>query len=175
MSYEGDYFEEYLKRDDTDIGRELTKARSALVSKHYHGGVVDIGIGGGAFVEHHDCFGYDVNQSAVECLESHGRFCDPYLEKVNAITCWDSLEHIWEPGELLRQVGKYVFMSIPIFDGVDHILSSKHYKPGEHIYYFTNEGLIKYMDGHGFKMLECNDMETVIGREGILSYVFKRK
>ena len=40
-----------LELADTDLGRELTAARVRLVSRHYDGPLLDVGIGAGQFVE----------------------------------------------------------------------------------------------------------------------------
>lgn len=155
------------------MGKRLTDARVSFVRKYADLGIVDIGIGGGAFVRAADCFGYDVNANAIKWLKDNGKYKDPY-NGCDAITCWDSLEHIRYPDELLRNVRKFVFVSIPIFRDVDHVLSSKHFKPGEHVWYFTHEGLVNFMKLQGFDLLESNAMESDLGREGINSYAFKR-
>ncbi len=48
------------------------------------------------------------------------------------------------------------------------------FKPGEHIYYFTRAGLVRWMEAHGFKLLEHNDVEVECGREAIGSFAFVR-
>lgn len=146
--------------------------------KHTKGAVCDIGIGGGAFVTSINGFGFDVNLKAVEWLQSEGRYLDPYMlpsQSVPAITCWDSLEHIPEPEKLIEKVDGYAFVSIPIFNSGYHALQSKHFKPGEHIYYFTNNGLIDWFDNLGFDCIDSNMMESDIGREGIYTYAFERR
>lgn len=176
MSYDEDYWEEYQRRDSTDIGKQLTDSRVSLVRKYTNIAPVDIGIGGGAFVKSADCFGFDVNQKAIDWLKSENRYKDPYgQELVDAITCWDSLEHILEPEKLINKVKGYVFVSIPIYKDGAHVLKSKHFKPGEHVWYHSNNGLIDWMESLGFECLENNHMESELGREGIESYVFKRK
>lgn len=174
MEYRDDYWQEYRRRDATDTGAALTRARIDLVRRHFSGVAVDIGIGGGRFVEESGSRGFDVNARAVEWLDGRGSLCDPYSQKVDAITCWDSLEHIPDPTALLRQVRQWIFVSLPIFSGPDHALKSRHYKPGEHIWYWTHDGLVKWCADHGFSLVECNDMETQLGREGIMSYAFRR-
>lgn len=173
--YNDDYFKKYQSYSDTEFADMLNKARVCLVNKHYAGNLVDIGIGAGDFVKRRpSTYGFDVNPTGVEWLKSKNLWCDPYAGEVRAISCWDSLEHIEEPGKLLEKVKEYVFVSIPIFDNAEHILRSKHFRKDEHLWYFTHKGLIKLMAFYGFDMLEFNQMETDIGREGINSYVFKR-
>ena len=75
---------------------------------------------------------------------------------------------------MLDNIRQRVLVSLPIFRDVAHVLSSKHYKPGEHVFYFTEPGFLFFMREHGWRVIETNDYETKIGREDIKSYAFKR-
>lgn len=175
MSYETDYWESYLERDRSEMGEKLTKARIELVRRYCPcADVIDIGIGGGKFVKDSGSWGYDINETATKWLKSIGAFRNPYTSMVEGITCWDSLEHIPKPENLLKHVKTWLFVSLPIFDNVETILTSKHYKPGEHIWYFTHQGLVQWCRQLGFELIEQNNIESSLGREGIDSYVFKR-
>lgn len=175
MEYQDDYWENYIKLDASDMGEALTNARVDFVSNYWAGELVDIGIGAGRFVIEADCTGFDVNKKAIQWLKSHGLYQDPYRKKVQAITCWDSLEHIPEPEKLINQVEKYVFVSMPIYKDADDVLQSKHFKPSEHLYYWTHDGLIRWFHALGFAYVTHNDMESNLGREGIKTYAFKRR
>lgn len=175
IDYDGDYWEKYLEYDKTEMGRKLTEARCKLVRQHTHAKcLVDIGIGGGLFVRTLSCYGYDVNRKANEWLMSTNKFLDPYAKTVTAITCWDAIEHIPDPAALLRNVDEWVFASIPVFDSGDRVTISKHYRPGEHIWYWSHGGFIDFMDRNGFVLIDFNHDETKLGREDITSYAFKR-
>lgn len=176
ISYEGPYWQKYLGYDDTSMGKALTDARKSLVESYWNGPVVDIGIGGGKFVMSmgNKGFGFDVNSEAVEWLVARGSFLDPYSSHVDVVTCWDSLEHIPVPEALINQVNKFVFVSLPIFNDPDKITQSKHYRPGEHIWYWSDSGLIKWFADLGFELIERNNCETQLGREDIWTYVFGR-
>ncbi|MCX4186768.1 methyltransferase domain-containing protein [Methylophaga sp. OBS4] len=174
ISYDEDYFDNYLSLDASEMGSRLNHARVNLVENYWNGEVVDIGVGAGRFVKEKGCFGFDVNDKAVNWLKRESLFCDPYVEPVDCITCWDSLEHIPEPEKLIAQVKCLVFVSMPIYKDADDVLQSKHYKPGEHLWYWTHEGLQRWFHSLGFAYVMHNKMETDIGREGIKTYVFKR-
>jgi hypothetical protein len=176
ISYEHDYWEKYLGYDKSPMGEALTHARKELVTFYHSGSIVDIGIGGGRFVDAMGAkgFGFDVNADAINWLMETDRFCDPYAGPVDAISCWDSLEHIPSPEVLIAQVKKYVFVSLPIFENPNGITRSKHYRPGEHIWYWSDMGLIKWFKELGFDIVEKNNMETELGREAISTYVFRR-
>ena len=173
MRYEGQYFAHYQKLDATHMGGLLTKARLDLVRKYMNPRmVVDVGIGGGRFQCEADCLGYDVCEDAVAWLGDD--YKDPYETAVQAVTCWDSLEHIPEPEKLLAQVQEWLFVSMPVYDDMADVLQSKHYKPGEHLHYFTAVGFINWCAQQGFECVEINHAESELGRDGIASFAFKR-
>ena len=174
MDYSGPYFEKYQQLDATEMGAALTRARVEFVRRHTDLQAVDIGIGGGRFVLESGGWGYDVNAEAVAWLRGVGRHFDIYAAHAEAITCWDSLEHIPEPEKLLDHVGEWLFVSMPIYESQAHCLGSKHYKPGEHIWYWTLPGLIGWMERQGFTLVEMNQAESELGREGITSFAFRR-
>jgi len=175
MRYEGQYFAHYQKLDATPMGGLLTKARLELVEKYTKASQgIDIGIGGGRYVKESWGNGYDVCEDAVKWLQSIYSYADPYAAPVNHVTCWDSLEHIPEPEKLLAQVTGWLFVSMPIYDNLADVLQSKHYKPGEHLHYWTLQGFVDWCSAQGFECMEINHAESEIGREGITSFAFKR-
>lgn len=181
MLYSGDYFAHYQKLDNTKMGALLTRARLDLVAKYCApSDVVDIGIGGGRFVQESGGWGYDVCADAVTWLKCAGlfnRFKDPYdlrYGPITAVSCWDSLEHIPDPRALLSRVREWLFVSLPVFEDADDVLSSKHFKPGEHLWYFSSTGFINWCAEQGFECVEMNRVESDLGREGIMSFAFKR-
>lgn len=174
FSYDAAYWKKYRELDDSECGAKLTAARLELVARHWAGNVVDVGIGGGRFVRERGCMGYDVNPHAVRWLRDGKRFRDPYQQPIDAATFWDSLEHIADPAALLQSVRRWVFVSIPIFRNADEVLRSKHYKPGEHVWYFTKDGFLRFMERFGWRCEEVNAAEIAAGREDILSFAFTR-
>ncbi|MGH8953152.1 MAG: class I SAM-dependent methyltransferase [Acidimicrobiia bacterium] len=171
------YWQEYAQRAATAMGKTLTANRVQLVNRFVgHDAVCDIGIGSGAFITQRggETFGYDVNPVAVAWLHQHDRWINPYLVKVDHATFWDSLEHIRDPGQVLGDVRRHVFIATPIYRDRGHCLGSKHFKPGEHCWYWTHDGLVRFMDVYGFSYIEHSDVETQLGREDVGTYVFRR-
>ena len=181
IPYGMEYFNEYAKRRGTDISKRLNAARVAITER-YCTSVMDIGIGAGEFID--SCrlptVGYDVNRVGVDWLRERQKFVDPYANgipaNVDGVTLWDVLEHMPEPNDFLRLVsgGVYLFVSLPIFDDLSKLRESKHFKPGEHLTYFTERGLLHFMGENGFRCIEANDAETRAGRDGIKTFVFRR-
>lgn len=174
--YDAEYFQNYQRMADTSMGQALTRARVDMVARHYSGPLLDVGIGAGQFVlERTDpTYGYDVNPHAVRWLQERGLYQDMYRETFRALSFWDALEHIPDPGAAVARAGEWVFVSLPVFDGPEHCLQSRHFKPGEHLWYWTHAGIQQWFARQGFECVECNTMETGLGRDGINSYAFRR-
>lgn len=178
--YDSAYFQKYVVMADTDMGRNLTSARKKLcelVLKEYST-VCDVGIGCGNFVEsmsEYECKGFDVNTVAKEWLVERELYADPYSEKFDWLTLWDVFEHIDDIHSILKAPRRGVIMSIPIYKDFTHCTNSKHLRPNEHIWYFTHNGLIGLMKKAGYDLVYTDNRETVLGREDIISYIFKKK
>jgi hypothetical protein len=171
--YDQDYFDKYVSYEGTVIEKALNAARVDFVKSHYDGWVVDIGIGSGTFVRAHGkAYGYDINPAGVKWLKEQSLYVEP--KRIVAATFWDSFEHIEDPAVILNEVTKWVFMSIPLFDCHTHVMRSKHYRKDEHFWYFTYNGICKFMEFHGFDFVAFNRMEVDIGREDIGTFAFKR-
>lgn len=173
MDYSGPYFEKYQALDATPMGTALTTARVDMVRRHFDGEVLDVGIGGGRFVVESGGKGFDVNEEAVQWLKRRNAYADPY-KGVAAITCWDSLEHVPDPEALVRSVGEWVFVSMPVYKDQADCLKSKHFKPGEHLHYWSVRGLVGWFAKMNFGCVEINERESELGREGITSFAFRR-
>jgi Methyltransferase domain len=151
------------------------QARVEFVARHYHGFLCDVGIGSGAFIElRGQTCGYDVCPAAIEWLKARHLWVDPYHVSFTAMSLWDVLEHIPEFWRLLRHVEQWLFVSLPIFANAAHVLRSKHFRPDEHCWHFSRDGLVTVMQCLGFELMEETDMETRIGREDIGAFAFRR-
>lgn len=179
VEYGKDYFEKYVRYENTDMARKLNKSRNELTAK-YCESLVDIGIGSGEFIKSSGIrvFGYDINPVGIRWLRQRRIYVDPYasMPNVGGLTFWDSLEHIPHPSALLKKMrpNMKAFISLPIFNDLTKLRQSKHYRPNEHFYYFSASGLVAYMQRLNFKLLEVSDFETQAGREDILTFVFEQ-
>lgn len=202
VEYGQRYWDECLEYHNSPLAETLTRLRVELVSRHAGpiASLVDVGIGSGRFLEawvalarnHLRSFeddarpaafvrGVDTNPIAQEWLRSRGFLIDQVELaggefRFAAVTLWDVFEHLAEPAGLLDLIpaGRKLFLSLPIYRDFRGLERSKHYKPGEHLSYWTHDGLVRYFKWHGYRCLESNDLETQAGRESIRSYAFER-
>lgn len=182
IDYGDAYHDNYKALEGSDIATRLNNGRCAMLARHApaESTVLDIGAGSGAFVRAARSWGYaasgfDIIPKTAAHLKDIGAFADN-PEGFEVVTFWDSLEHIPNPESVLKRVNKgaVVLAAIPAFDDLTKIRESKHYKPGEHLYYFTAQGFIDYMALHGFRLLEESTHETDAGRESIGAFAFKK-
>lgn len=174
--YDDAYFKEYERREQTEIGRLLNAFRVDLVQRHIgNAPLLDFGVGNGAFIKARGgrTYGFDVNPAARRWLRVWHLYRESPGDGLPNVSFWDSLEHLPEPA-LHLESRETVFVSTPIYRDVDHALGSKHMKPDEHYWYWTEDGLLEWFSRRGFLCVERSDGETVLGREDIRSFVFRR-
>lgn len=177
VAYDQHYYDKCKSYEGQQIAEKINAGRIALVDKFLGGNrIVDIGIGSGEFIRKRpNTFGHDVNPVAIEWLKRNDLWAAD-LGTFAGATFWDVLEHVETPEQYLRHLGLgcYAFVSIPIIYALGAVRESKHYRPGEHLYYFTEDGFVAWMGRHGFLMAERQDFEIAAGRESIYSFAFRR-
>ena len=181
IEYGKNYYQHYVTLIGNEISNKLNASRVALTEK-YSKCLLDVGIGSGEFIMRSKMkvYGYDINPYGISWLRERNLYVDPYssaLDGIDGWTLWDTLEHISHPEEFLHLVlpGTYLFVSLPIFSDLTKIRQSKHYKPGEHYYYFTEQGFLWFMTSRGFSLVEMSDQESVAGRDSILTFVLRKQ
>jgi hypothetical protein len=177
--YDQDYFDSFDRKARTDLGYALMQARCDFIERHYCETLIDVGIGSGAFIElRQQCgrptCGYDVNPAGIRWLKERSLLADPYQVSFDAMTLWDVLEHVTDFDVLIANVRQWLFVSLPIFNDGEHVLRSKHFKPAEHCWYFTREGLVLALYMCGFGLISESMIETELGREDIGTFAFRR-
>jgi 2-polyprenyl-3-methyl-5-hydroxy-6-metoxy-1,4-benzoquinol methylase len=182
IDYGAAYLENYDRYAAGPISDAINAGRVAMVARHAPAGasVLDFGAASGIFVRQAASWGFaakgfDVIPDAVRRLKEADLYADD-LGAFEAVTMWDSIEHLEKPERSLKHIrkGGYLFASIPIFEDLRHVRESKHYKPGEHLYYWTAQGFIDWIAFYGFRLLEQSSHETDAGRESIGAFAFCR-
>jgi hypothetical protein len=177
IPYDQGYWDKYVGYANSQMGKEITRRRVEWVNKWADKiPVVDVGIGCGHFIQErkHPTYGFDINPVAVNWLRDRDLLVDPGTVHVDALTFWDVIEHIRNPGEILAHAKRFVFASIPVFTGPEQILTSKHFRKDEHCWYWTRESFPVFMSWFGFKLLETSNFESELGREDIATFAFER-
>jgi len=96
----------------------------------------------------------------------------------DTITFQDVIEHVKDPvdeiGEIFRilKPGGFVFVVTPDVDGIWAKFLGQlwyHYKPGEHIMYFSQKSLAKILDDNYFRNIETRKTYHVMSIEYILN------
>lgn len=182
VEYDEGYLAKCKAYEGSDIARAVVSGRLGFLSRHVGAGasVLDVGVGSGEFlhaaISHgYAAKGYDVISSVAERLWFAGIYgCSS--EGFDAVTMWDSIEHMEDAEPWLVKIknGAVLFVSLPIFTDLKRIRESKHYRPGEHLYYWTAQGFIEWVEQFGFRLIERSNHESESGRESIGAFAFRR-
>jgi hypothetical protein len=169
----------YLDKIKTKTKKKvINKIRKELVDKLCPNGMIlDVGCGDLSFINTiHRAYGYDIIPETVHNLgDKYRNPIERIPSDVKGLTFWDSLEHMPQPRLILDKVkDQTVFVSIPIIQDMRTVRQWTHYRPGEHLWYFTNNGFLDWMAKMGLMCIEHTEDETKAGREDIQSYVFRR-
>lgn len=144
------------------------------------GKLLDIGCGQGDFVRQanyagFDAYGFDVIR---DNNVRSANFGDYYY---NIVTLFDSLEHAHDLKKIFSAKTKYFVVSLPIFDQTNHktdikkldtIRAWKHYKPNEHLHYFSDSSIFALFQNNGYKFIKKLFTENLI-RNDIVTYFFE--
>lgn len=173
------YFEKCFGYTGSEIADRIHAGRRDFVNKFVGDDfpVLDIGVGAGEFIKWRShTMGYDVDPKAVAWLKSSGKWSDQF-GRFRAFTFWDVIEHVETPEDYFRHMvtGSRVFVCVPIFDDLRRIRESRHYRPGEHLYYFTARGFIAWMGMHRFELIGRSAHECAAGRDSVLTFAFERQ
>lgn len=141
------------------IGIALDYIRHDFVKRHVKSGrLLDYGCNYGHFTT---LFGNNGIKAEGYDINPLNGFVDVPRGTYTAISMWDVLEHI--DGDPLAPVNKHLakdswlFLSVPCVDGMPTDISkSHHWKPGEHVHFFTAQGLCAYLEKSGFAVKELN-------------------
>lgn len=174
--YDFDYMSSYLQKPEIAMSHLRTGFLKGFVRQ---GKLLDVGYGTGAFVRTASTAGFEAYGCDVHGVD-RGIQEKPLVseDEWDAVTFFDSLEHFPDL-EVIRQLSrraKVIVVSLPKTPRFfPECKKWRHYKPGEHLHYFT-EGSLKRL----FQPKRCqviSDVEDAVrgrldGEQNILTAVF---
>jgi len=170
--YDLNYYEKML-RLYSGTAEEINKRRWHFLKSHIQrlNTVLDYGCGVGWFRAWRPpgvkVFSFDIAMYPQTGVEIQIYDC----------TCfWDVLEHIpdFAAIEPILALSRFVAVSIPIPNDETGLNGWKHFKPGEHLHYFTRASLNALFNKYGFDLLLEDDFECP-PRLDVSSFIYRRK
>ena len=168
--YDIDYYEKML-REYSETAKEIARLRWEWIKETAPLTVLDYGAGVGWFRAHRPK-GISVDSYDIGPYPQTGiKF------KIYDVVCfWDVLEHInnFEDIEPLLALARYVACTVPVKPENVDFADWKHFKPGEHLHYFTTETLSELFKKYGFQLVKT-DLPECPPRRDVHSFLFKRQ
>jgi len=169
MTYDLDYYERML-RLNAQTGEQISKVRWEWINEINPRIVLDYGSGCGFFRTYRPAditvYSYDVGPYPQTGIE---------LTIYDVVCFWDVLEHLpdFKPLEPVLALSRYVALSLPIKPQDTLWNDWKHFKPGEHLHYWTGETVQEFFQKYGFKLMKSGYPECP-PRQDIKSFLFKK-
>lgn len=177
------YAQTYIAYARNGVNTPLNLFRLGLVSRWLQQGdkLLDVGCCVGEFVRfaerYYDCIGFEPNSSAATIAR---RQCNSPISShltghgtVNCVTMFDVLEHIEKPYEFLEVIHRmlglngFIALTTPNVDVIagwndQGLRQWKHYKPGEHLFLYTEKSLETLFEKSGFNIIHFGREESDI-------------
>jgi len=175
--YDLDYFEVML-RQNSGTAEQICKVRWDLVMRFKPKVVLDYGCGCGWFrafrPEGVEVDTFDIGRHKFGKFPQTGIAHDHY----DMVCFWDTLEHIpnFMAIQEILEIADFVAVSIPIIPSKNdfRIEDWKHFKPGEHLHYFTEQTINALWDKFGFENVFTGCPECP-PRKDVMTFVYAKK
>lgn len=159
------------------LGRKINIVEKS--SRKKQGAILDIGCGAGHFLNTMKANGWnvkgvDASRKARELVNSQFNIdvITPEVwlnsdETYDVITCWHSLEHVYEPWDYLEKIktqlnhGGVLIVALPNYESTDgnkYRADWAAYDTPRHLYHFTHSSMEKIMTANGFNIEDINRM-----------------
>jgi hypothetical protein len=167
--YDLEYFEKML-RLNSKTAEEICRIRWEWIACVKPATVLDFGSGVGWFRAHRpqgvEVYTFDIAPYPQTGIP---------MKRFDVICLWDVLEHIRDFSELEAPIAlsRHVALSLPIVEA-DQLYKSKHFKPGEHLSYWTESTLESLLKKYGFNLIKKGTPECP-PRQQVKSFLFGRK
>jgi hypothetical protein len=165
MEYDLEYFEKML-RQNSATAEEICRLRWNWVDFVHPKTVLDYGSGVGWFRAYRpsgvEVYTYDIGNFPQTGIK---------LMMYDVVCFWDVLEHLpdFRMIEPILALARNVAVSVPIIEG--ELMESKHFKPGEHLHYFTQKSIRSLFANYGFAAMRSGTPECP-PRKDIHSFLF---
>jgi hypothetical protein len=159
--YGKDYFEHYAELAKTHKSKIISAHRWATVRRFMNGhtNVLDFGAGAGAFLQYENAppglnlAGVDINPFSPYYLPEGSTVIGDLIHDTQVLTMFDVIEHIQHPRSVIERIDPNVLVILTPNAGNVHpsrFREWRHYKPGEHLHYYTVPALYALFEKLGF-------------------------
>jgi len=169
LKYDIDYYENML-RIYSKTAETISRIRWEWIGEVSPKKVLDYGSGVGWFRAFRP-EGVYVDSMDIGPYPQKGISCEHY----DVVCFHDVLEHMKSFDEVKRifETATYVAGTIPVVPANKDVTVWKHYKPGEHLRYWSEESFEADMSSEGFKKVK-HGMPECPPRTDILSFLYKK-
>lgn len=180
FNYDVNYYENLLEMYAGSM-QAISNVRWKFIAQAHPKIILDYGCGNNAFSLYRKdgvvIDSYDIGQIAenISYPQTGMRHSEYDL-----ICLWDVIEHVdWanEPDQtMLEWIGKakHLAATVPICPEGTELETWKHFKPGEHLTYFSVGSFLTFMSEKGFSIIEHGQPECP-PRQDIHSFLFQRR
>ena len=178
FKYGTEYYENLLEMYAGSM-EKISAVRWGFIAEVEPEIVLDYGSGNNAFSlfkpDHVIIDSYDIGTIGSAPYPQTGMRHDSY----DLICLWDVMEHVdWileSDANMLKWIAKSETLAatIPVLPEGAELEEWKHYKPGEHLIYFSVETFIRFVNELGFSLVK-NGQPECPPRSDIYSFLFKR-
>ena len=170
MKYDEDYYYNLLMIQ-AEHAKHISEVRWKFVRECRAKTVLDYGCGVGFFKAFAPT-GVEVDTYDIGPYVMTGILHDNY----DLLCLWDVIEHITcIDADLKRYISNsgHVALSLPMLPKKKKLKEWKHFKPGEHLHYYTDEMLNTLFEEYGFRRIASGYAECP-PREDVEEVLFKR-
>ncbi len=165
LTVTADYAGTYAARTYDTYPETTSQLRAGYVIgvlRGLRGTVLDVGYGNGSFLKLMNKAGFTVRGADVHGMD-RGIVEAPLDHPCSVVTFFDSLEHFSDLDDIKKVCAPNVVISIPHRPALfrKYPKQWKHYKPGEHLHYFSSLSLRALMKRLGYVCEDENCMEDV--------------
>ena len=169
MNYDIEYYENMLRKYSR-TGEEIAKIRWNWIAELEPDVVLDYGSGVGWFRAWRPkgvrVYSYDVANYPQTNIS---------LTMYDVVCFWDVLEHILDMRKLepVLSLSRHVATSLPLEPEKKDLSIWKHFKPSEHLHYYTERTLDALFKKYGFRRMKIGQPECP-PREDITSVLYEK-